>query len=175
MSKNTFIKNGLWKFIFWPVVWITVFWSASIISEGCGSSDRLGLWSVFAGAAMLVWAFAIHIVAGKTLKKMGHTTGHKSIWPNRLVVNGIYSCMRHPQHLGLSMIPAGIALLAGSLTAVAAAGWAIMAALWFVLIIEEPECQGKFGAEYFRYMQTTPPFSLNFKCLVKGWRALKNN
>ena len=81
--------------------------------------------------------------------------------------------MRHPQHLGLAMIPGGLALLSGSIIAVAACGWAVLAALWFVIVIEEPECQKKFGEEYRRYMQTTPAFSLSFRCLAAGWNELK--
>ncbi len=166
-------EKGLWKFFFWPLVWLLVFWSAHIISDRCDTFNSLGLWSAIAGTIVLCWALALHIVAGKSLKKFGHTEGHTSIWPDRMVTCGIYSCMRHPQHLGLAMIPIGFALLSGSIIAVAACGWAILAALWFVIVIEEPECQKKFGEEYCRYMQATPAFSLSFICLMAGWNELK--
>jgi len=168
-------EKGLWKFFFWPLVWLIVFVSAHIISGRCGTSDSVGVWSIFAGTAMLCWALAIHIVAGKTLRKFGHTEGHSSIWPDRMVTRGIYSCMRHPQHLGLALIPVGLAFLAGSMIALAASGWAVLAALWFVIVVEEPECQKKFSQEYFQYMQTTPAFSLSIKCLTAGWKELKKD
>ncbi len=173
MTKSKHNITGLWKFFFWPVIWAAVFWSAYLLHERCTDFDSLGIWSVFTGAGILIWAFAIHIVAGKSLKKFGHTPGHKSIWPNQMVTTGIYSCMRHPQHLGLAMIPLGIALISGSASAVLSAGWAILAALFFVIVIEEPECMKKFSEEYFQYMQETPPFCLHPKCLAKGWKELK--
>lgn len=173
MNKNAKKSKGLWKFFFWPVVWFIVFWAAYLPKAKCINADSLGIWSTIIGIFILLWAFAIHIVAGKTLKKKGHTPGHKSIWPNRMVTIGIYSCMRHPQHLGLAMIPLGIAFLLRSMAAVLVAGWAVLAAFFFVIVIEEPECIEKFGEEYFRYVQNTPAFSLRLQCLVKGLREFK--
>ncbi|MCD6527959.1 MAG: isoprenylcysteine carboxylmethyltransferase family protein [Desulfuromonas sp.] len=170
MTKN---KKGIWKFFFWPAVWIMVFFAASLLDKQYDRSPSMGHWSIPVGIAVLLWGLTVHIVAGKTLKKRGHTTGHKSIWPDQLVTSGIYSCMRHPQHLGLALIPLGIALLLGSITAIFTSGWAILAASLFVIIIEEPECQEKFSDEYFRYMQRTPPLSLSVKCLATGWKELK--
>jgi len=173
MIKKTKKKKGLWKFLFWPAVWLIVFWAAYVLKERCIDADSLGIWSIIFGIVILFWAFAIHIVSGKTLKKMGHTSGHKSIWPNRMVTTGIYACMRHPQHLGLAMIPLGIAFLLTSMTAVLAAGWAVLAAFFFVIVIEEPDCMEKFGEEYFRYAKNTPAFSLRLQCLAKGLKELK--
>lgn len=166
-------KKGLWKFFFWPVVWIVVFLTAYLLHQRCADSDSLEIWSVFVGTGILTWAFAIHIAAGKSLKKFGHTPGHKGIWPDKMVTAGIYSCMRHPQHLSLAMIPLGIALMMGSISAVLSAGWAVLAAFLFVIVIEEPECLRKFGEGYFLYMQQTPPFCLRPQCLAMGWKALK--
>ncbi len=80
--------------------------------------------------------------------------------------------MRHPEHLGLAIIPFGVALLLNSLVALLSSGWAILAAFFFVVVIEEPECVGRFGGDYFEYMKSTPAFSLRVGCLVKGLREL---
>ena len=71
------------------------------------------------------------------------------------------------------MIPLGIALIMGSASAVLSAGWAILAAFFFVIVIEEPECMKKFSDDYFHYMQETPPFCLHPQCIAKGWKELK--
>ncbi len=122
---------------------------------------------------MILYGLAVHIVAGKTLKALGHTSGNNSIWPDRLVIKGIYSAMRHPQHLGLTLIPMGIGCLIGSFQAVLAAGWTVAAAFFFVLAVEEPECIRKFGQDYFHYMEQTPPFSLRPSALIQGIKFIK--
>ena len=172
--KRRLIPEGLWKFLFWPFVWLLVYLSAYMLHKQCACSDRLGAWSVLLGLAIMVWALAVHIVAGKSLKRFGHSSGHKSIWPDRLVTSGIYSCMRHPQHLGLALLPLGAALVSGYLSALLASGWAVLAAFFFVLVIEEPECLQKFGKDYCRYMKDTPAFCLHPRCLKMGWKWLKS-
>ncbi len=162
----------MWKFLYWPVVWLLVFLPSYLLKDVGTLTDVFGVWLSLLGIVILVWAFSLHITAGKTLKKIGHTPGHKSIWPNRFVKSGIYSCMRHPEHLGLAIIPFGVALLLNSLVALLSSGWAVLAAFFFVVVIEEPECVGRFGGDYFEYMKSTPAFSLRVGCLVKGLREL---
>ena len=125
------------------------------------------------GAVILLYGLLVHIVAGKTLKKLGHSPENRSIWPDRLVTAGIYTSMRHPQHLGLTLIPLGIACMISTMQALLAAGWTVTAALFFVLVIEEPECIQKFGKNYFRYMEKIPAFSIHPGSLLQGLKFLK--
>lgn len=162
----------MWKFLYWPVVWLLVFLPSYLLRDIGTLTDIFGVWLSLVGILILAWAFSLHITAGKTLKKIGHTPGHRGIWPNRLVKSGIYSCMRHPEHLGLAIIPFGVALLLNSLVAILSSGWAILAAFFFVVVIEEPECIEKFGEDYFEYMKNTPAFSLRVGCFIKGLKEL---
>lgn len=167
------LPNGLWKFAYWPITWAIIF-LPTIIRGDIGSIGGLleALCMAF-GIVILAWAFIIHIVAGRTLKRLGHSQGHASIWPDRLVTVGIYSCMRHPQHLAFVLIPVGIALVLASPTAMISSGWGILAAFLFVLVIEEPECLKKFGLTYYEYMGRTPSFSLKPSCIIAGLNKLK--
>ncbi len=173
MSGDQKTPKEIWKFLYWPVVWFLVFLPGYLLKDIWSLTDVFGIWLSILGIVVLAWGFSLHITAGKTLKKMGHTPGHRSIWPNRLVKSGIYSCMRHPEHLGLAIVPFGIALLLNSLVAILSSGWAILAAFFFVAVIEEPECIEKFGEDYFEYMESTPAFSLRPGCLAKGLRELR--
>lgn len=81
--------------------------------------------------------------------------------------------MRHPQHLGLLLVPFGIALLFASPAMLAALGWTIAATLLFIIFVEELECIAKFGEDYCRYMMRVPAFSLNPSCLLHGIRTMR--
>jgi len=167
------LPTGLWKFAYWPVTWAIIFLPAIILDPVFPLTGYLAVLSEISGIAVLVWALTIHIVAGRTLKRLGHSRKNGSLWPDRLVAVGIYSCMRHPQHLGLALMPVGIALVFASPIAVMLSGWGIAAALVFVLVIEEPECLKKFGVTYCRYTETTPAFSLKPGCIVAGLHRLR--
>ncbi len=160
----------LWKFFYWPVIWGIALWPWQVSPASWIENNNL-VRSV--GVLFLIYGLAVHIVAGKTLKKLGHSPDNRSIWPDRLVTVGIYASMRHPQHLGLTLIPLGIALLIGTFQALLAGGWTVAAALLFILVVEEPECIQKFGNKYFKYMEKTPAFSLYPGSLIQGIGFLK--
>ncbi|MBW1994824.1 MAG: hypothetical protein JRI77_10310 [Deltaproteobacteria bacterium] len=79
----------------------------------------------------------------------------------------------HPMHLGLALLSVAVAMMWGSIPVILASGWGVAAAFWFVLMIEEKETLQRFGDEYSRYMQRTPPFVLSPKCLRKGYNTVK--
>jgi protein-S-isoprenylcysteine O-methyltransferase Ste14 len=167
------LPTGLWKFAYWPITWAIIFLPAMMLGHICPVSGYLAVLSRVSGIAILAWALIIHIIAGRTLKRLGHSQRNTSLWPDRLVIDGIYSCMRHPQHLGLALMPVGIALVLASPIAMILSGWGVWAAFLFVLVIEEPECLKKFGIIYYRYMETTPAFSLKPSCIISGLNKLK--
>ncbi len=162
------IKNSqAWKFIYWPAVWFVALWPWHVpVEESFGAFKILGL-------LVMAYGLLVHIIAGKTLKRHGHSAQSRTIWPDRLVTMGIYSRMRHPQHLGLMLIPLGIALMISTFQALLAAGWTVAAALFFILVIEEPECVAKFKTSYFQYMENTPAFSIHPETIIYGIRFLK--
>ncbi len=120
------------------------------------------------GIILLLLSFYISSKTGKLLKKFGKEGNVPRFQTNKLVREGIYSCMRHPMHLGLMLIPFGIAFLINSPSYILIIA-PITAMLIFVLIktVEEPEAIKKFGDEYIRYMKEVPMFNLSLSCLKK--------
>lgn len=169
------LPKGLWKFAYWPIAWTLVFLPAAVTGDVGSMDGALGLSLKVLGAAVVIWALVIHTVAGRTLKRLGHSRGQGGIWPDRLVTVGIYSCMRHPQQLGLALMPLGIASLLASPLALGLSGWGVLAAFLFVLAIEEPECLEKFGTAYHEYMKRTSAFSLKPSCILIGLKRLQND
>ncbi len=120
------------------------------------------------GIILLLLSFYISSKTGKLLKKFGKEGDVPRFQTNKLVREGIYSCMRHPMHLGLMFIPFGIAFLMNSISYILFIA-PITVILIFVLIktIEEPEAIKKFGDEYIKYMKEVPMFNLSLSCLKK--------
>ncbi|MCE4615028.1 MAG: isoprenylcysteine carboxylmethyltransferase family protein [Desulfurococcales archaeon] len=163
-----------WKFVYWPIIWIITLVPPYYYSTGYWRLlSGYSLWVFRAlGAVVFVYSILLSSIGGRTLRLYAHSTS-ESFWPDRLVKIGIYSCMRHPQHLGLVFMPVSLALLAGSPIAFLGSGWAVVGALLFVLFVEEPECLSKYGESYAEYMSTTPAFNLNPKCLSIGFREIR--
>ena len=87
---------------------------------------------------------------------------------NKLVIEDIYACMRHPMHLGLLFFPLAIALILGSPTFIfVIAPLELLMMIVLIKLLEEREALAKFGEDYRAYMKTTPMFSLRLACLRK--------
>ena len=125
------------------------------------------------GIFIASYAFALSSIAGRTLKRYAHKEPNSGFVPDKFTSFGIYSCMRHPMHLGIGLLPLGIALLFGNVGAVLVSGWALAAAFWFVLSIEEPETIESYKESYIEYMQKVPAFSFSLRCIETGLYALK--
>ncbi len=161
----------LWKFFYWPVVW-ALFFAPGVVWP----LSLKGGWLVGAralGGVLGVYATFLAATGGRTLSKFAHRESHETFWPDRFTDFGIFGCMRHPMHLGLAAFPVALALLSGRVLAIAASGWGVAAALWFVLHIEEKDALEKFGSTYSDYMLRVPPFSLKWRCIQAGLRVWK--
>ncbi len=162
----------IWKFIFWPIVWIAVF-----IPGFIWPLTLNGFWMITArivGILLLFYSLFLSSSGGRVLAKFAHSEAHETFWPDRFTEFGIFGCMRHPMHLGLALFPVAVALLSGLVLAISSSGWAVTAALWFVIQIEEKDTIEKYGQSYFEYMQRVPPFSIRLTCLkeaLKIWRS----
>jgi protein-S-isoprenylcysteine O-methyltransferase Ste14 len=76
---------------------------------------------------------------------------------DKLVTNGIYGYVRHPQYLGFLLLTAGIDFLWVTFSTVLL--WPILAFLYFRLAREEEEkLEKNFGEEYRKYKNTVPMF-----------------
>ena len=161
----------IWKFLFWPVIWIVTFlpgWIWTLYLDG------IMRWAaLFLGLILFAYMTVLTAVGGRTLRYFAHQENRKTFWPDKFTAVGIYGCMRHPMHLGLALFPVSIALMWGSIPVILTAGWSVAATFWFVLTIEEKETLKYFGNEYSHYMQHTPAFTLSPKCLMKGYLTIK--
>jgi len=156
----------VWKFIYWPVIWSFVFIPALFLPVSLHGILKIAC--LFAGVILLAISLLLTSAGGRTLAKVGHRKAHETIWPDKFTEFGIFSCMRHPMHLGLALFPVAVALISGSVPAICSSGWGVAGALWFVLHIEEKDALGKYAQIYSDYMQKVPPFSLRPACLKKA-------
>ncbi len=105
----------------------------------------------------LGWLFAI---AGSVLLVIGFAQiVHSIISKTGLVKTGLYSLVRHPQHLGIATLTLGIVLgwnrygiRPGDII-----GWIILNSLYIMLALREEESLNrKFGAEFVEYTSKVP-------------------
>ena len=172
MSSKVSKINMLWKFFFWPIVWVSIFIPAFI-----WPLSLLGFWLVFArvlGIILFVYSMFLASSGGRTLAKFAHQEAHETFWPDKFTTFGIFGCMRHPMHLGLAIFPISVALMSGFVLPIIASGWGVAAALWFIVQIEEKDTIEKYGELYTDYMQKVPPLSLNMNCIKAALKVWKN-
>ena len=94
--------------------------------------------------------------------------------PDKLVTEGIYSCMRHPAQFGSIFFGIGLSFLTMKLIAILYTGWISVIALYFILAIEEKETLELFGKEYCEFLKMRKPFTFSYQCLKRGIKSLKN-
>ncbi len=108
------------------------------------------------------WGGAVLSVIGVALVVWGWKTIHKNYWSKqegkgRLVTDGIYGLIRHPQYTGFFLITLGMMI-----------GWATipLIVLYVLLIVlytrlarrEEQDMEKEFGDEYITYRKSTKMF-----------------
>jgi protein-S-isoprenylcysteine O-methyltransferase Ste14 len=108
------------------------------------------------GWPMIAGALALIASAEWTFLTVGGATGTPGDVPHRLVAHGPYRWLRNPLYLSGSALFFGIALVAKSPTILTLAlAWAI-GLHSFVMLIEEPQLERRYGASYREYKRTVP-------------------
>ncbi len=126
------------------------------------------------GLALILLSMLISRNTGKTLAKYGRKGNIPKLETNALVRNGMYSCMRHPMHFGLMLMPFGIAFMMNSFSYVCIyAPVTTVIIIVMVKTIEEKEALAKFGAAYKEYIKEVPAFNLSPKCIAKLFHCCK--
>ena len=159
------------KVLFWVIVYIGILF-VGLLSDWHTIGICKFILSIL-GIFITIYALALSSIAGRTLKRYAHKEPNSGFVPDKFTSFGIYSCMRHPMHLGIGLLPLGIALMFGNIAAIMASGWVLAAAFWFVLAIEEPETMALYKESYIDYMQKVPAFTFSLKCIERGLYALK--
>ena len=128
------------------------------------NSTKFHVATLIPGYFLLRTIIKISRNTGRYLAKHGREGDLPPLEVNKLVTTGIYSCMRHPMHLGLIFFPLAFALLVGSpvfIMILAPAEMLLM--LIMIKFYEEPQARKKFGTAYDDYKKQVPFFSL--KCV----------
>ncbi len=155
------------------LVWII------LVGGGVAASlylDRLFGWScpripcIIAGIILLGIILRAAAVTGRYLAVYGKSSSGKGFGEvDRLVTVGPYSCMRHPMHFYLSLLPIAIGLIIGSPTYTLIIGPAeTILILVMAVTIDERESIERFGEQYIEYKKKVKAFNLNPKCLAKA-------
>ncbi len=163
-----------WKFGFWFSSWITII-LVGIYAPKIPVNQWLNIIFLIFGVFLVVYGLILNAIGGRTLKKYGHFEIKKGIKkPDRIVDTGIYSCMRHPAQFGSIFFGIGISFITTNIFAILYAGWISFISLYFILAIEERETIKNFGNDYYKFLANKKPFDPSLKCLIKGFKALRN-
>lgn len=121
MKAKSIKITTIWKFLYWPVVWILIFIPGLIWPVALE-----GVWltlSRIVGMILLLFALFYSNSGGRVLARLGHREEHKTFWPDRFMEFGCFACMRHPMHMGLALFPIALALLFGRVLPIVGSGW----------------------------------------------------
>ena len=153
--------------VYWGLLFILLFVLSFFLDLFLGFKP-LGLFYRGIGVIFIVLSVVLLRVSGRTLRKFGLSEGKSFGDTDRIVTVGVYSCIRHPHHLGIALFALGFGLSIGSWSYLLI-GVPVMwiAVYFFVKRIEEPEAIEKFGESYISYMRQVPAFI--------PWRGCRKN
>ena len=109
-----------------------------------GAAHSIGFALVLPGVAIILWCFIDFV-------RRGHGTPAPYDPPRRLVIIGLYKCVRNPQYVGVVLVALGEAVLSGVGLLFVYAGFLAIGYHLFVRWYEEPTLRKMFGEEYVRY------------------------
>lgn len=139
------------RFRIWPPVAFAVPFLLGLgASWWLGDPVVLPRWSGLAGLVLLIlavpWdAWALWgLLSRRTALLPGSPT-------TTLVVTGPFALSRNPLYVGFVLLHGGLALVLGSVWALAALPVAILAVLWGAILPEEAYLARKFGRDYAQY------------------------
>lgn len=118
-----------------------------------GLGLELPAWTQVPGALLLVAGIALALASTVLLLSAGlaSSRGQEFFWPKDFVAIGPFRYVRNPMALGAVGYVAGLGLLlqSGSVLALAALGFIVFHL--FVVLIEEPGLEQRFGRSYLEY------------------------
>ena len=115
------------------------------------------------------------IAIGLAITIVGFVQILRAIREKRLVTQGLYATVRHPQHLGIALWTLGMALAVARTIGFMA--WFTVVYFYLLLAIrEERQLARQFGEEYQSYRKGTPfmiPFiQTSLPLPEEGWRRI---
>ncbi|MDY0351598.1 MAG: isoprenylcysteine carboxylmethyltransferase family protein [Desulfobulbaceae bacterium] len=141
---------------------LTIYFLARFFGLDVEWREGGNLWAQLFGtqAAHVVAMFIGYAIvfAGATLVADGWRRIHQARRENRLVTEGVYSRMRHPQYTGLFLIVFGEGIVHWPTIVSVAAFPIIVLAYTLLARKEERQMVEKFGDEYREYQRQVPMF-----------------
>ncbi len=155
------------------LVWIV------LVGGGIGVSlyvDRMLDWScpripcLVVGLVLFGVILRAAAVTGRYLAVYGKSSSGRGFGEvDRLVDVGPYSCMRHPMHFFLSLLPISIGLIIGSPTYAFVIGpLETLFILLMAIVVDERESIERFGEKYLEYKRRVRAFNPDPRCLAKA-------
>jgi protein-S-isoprenylcysteine O-methyltransferase Ste14 len=109
----------------------------------------VGVIAIMLGGFLAFWTIMAQI-------KLASGTPFPMLPTKRLLTAGPFSYCRNPMTLGTIIAYSGVAVLAGSYTALSAVFILASMLLAYLKLIEEKELEMRFGQEYLEYKKKTP-------------------
>lgn len=141
---------------------LTIYFLARFFGLDVASNEGGNLWTQLFGTPVahlvaMVIGYAI-VFSGATLVADGWRRIHRARREQRLVTDGVYARMRHPQYTGLFLIVFGEGVVHWP-TIVSVAAFPIIVIAYTVLARkEERQMLEQFGDEYREYQRRVPMF-----------------
>lgn len=154
------------KLIFWVCLGLSIYIVNSISPK---LSTEAGNFLEPIGYFLIFYGLLLNIITGRTLKKYGHKKLKKGYsQPDKIVKEGIFSCMRHPAIFGLIFILTGLSFTTGKLITSLYSAVIFAVGEYFIMAVEERQTIKRFKEGYCEFIETHPPFSPSLKCLLRG-------
>ena len=135
-------------FLLWLSGWLTAHFSIPTLPHS-GWLMGLGLLLMAVGALIDLWVIYYQ-----------HTEGRGTPSPfvptQRLVQDGPFAYSRNPMYVGTLTIYTGLGLLTGSVAMLALVALGALMVHSYVVLVEEPELEARFGEEYRAYKRRVP-------------------
>jgi protein-S-isoprenylcysteine O-methyltransferase Ste14 len=146
---------------------LTIYFLARFFGLDLAWGEGGNLWAQIFGTeaahvVAMVLGYAI-VFGGATLVADGWRRIHKARREERLVTDGVYARMRHPQYTGLFLIVFGEGIVHWPTIVSVAAFPVIVLAYTLLARKEERQMLEKFGDEYREYQRRVPMFIPRFE------------
>jgi protein-S-isoprenylcysteine O-methyltransferase Ste14 len=151
-------------------VWVALAWLVRCVHKADGRmATELPAWVRLPGGVALVVGAVLVLGCGVMLSGcgIGSLPGRERLLPRMFVASGPFRFVRNPMSLGGVILMVGLALAVRSGLALALGGVLFAGLHLFIVCVEEPGLERRFGGSYRDYKQNVP----RWIPLMRGWRS----
>ena len=148
------VRSTLYVVFVLGVLLLYIPWQLLRLGEGVAAS--LSVLTTYSGGLLFLAGMVLAFSGVYYLVRRGEGTLWPFDPPHRLVVAGPYAHLQHPILLGVLLMAGGEALWVSSLTLCFYALLLVVLVNLYVVYIEEPGLEKRFGADYRAYQAAVP-------------------